>query len=145
MSAEDVRIDWLVSFFENQKNVKCSCCSDCDNERDAAEAEIVRLAARLQEAERENRVLTLAHKAAWLGPIAELEKELAEAEAHLAQLERIEEAAKRIRPLTTRKWAMAKKRSDAWVEMDEELSLALVNLWDALAATEEGPTVEGTR
>lgn len=32
--------DWLTSFYENQKDIKCTCCSDCDNERDAAHARI---------------------------------------------------------------------------------------------------------
>lgn len=35
----------LASFFRSQRDVKCSCSGDCDRERDAAEAEILRLRA----------------------------------------------------------------------------------------------------
>lgn len=43
------KVGWLESFFENQKSgVKCTCCSDCDRERDAAQREIERLRSALR-------------------------------------------------------------------------------------------------
>lgn len=45
-------IDWLASFYENQRGPKCTCCGDCDRERDAAEARIKELELALDEKRR---------------------------------------------------------------------------------------------
>ena len=45
-------IDWLASVYENQRGPKCTCCGDCDRERDAAEARIKELELALDEKRR---------------------------------------------------------------------------------------------